>query len=193
LVHRTRAVILSAVAIAAALGLSGCGDDADVNNAEASMETLPPITKPPTVSVPEEAGPTIAPLPPPAALIDVMNRIADPNVPGNDKLNLIEFATPGDAAGMDKFGRALQDGGYAPVTFDAADLRWAEGKPGRVLALVTIKTASASDKDFTFPMEFNFTDNRWQLTRRTADALLHLGEDVPPPPPSLTPPPTPTP
>lgn len=181
----TRAVVLGAVAIAAALGVSGCSGQDEENNPEASMQTLPPITKPPTIA-PEDQGATIAPLPPPQALTDVMARIADQNVPGADKVDLVESGTPEDAAGMDKFSKALADGGYQPVTFEATDLRWAQGTPGKVLALVTIKTAGTQAKDFQFPMEFNFVDNKWQLTRRTADALLHLGE-VAPAPPSPTP------
>jgi hypothetical protein len=186
-VHRTtRAAVLGAVAIAAALGLSGCSGQEEANP-EASMQTLPPITKPPTIP-PEVQGATIAPLPPPQALIDVMARVADPNVPGADKIDLVEFATPDDAAAMDKFGKALADGGYQPLTFEATDLRWAQGAPGKVLAVVTIKTANPQAGDFKFPMEFNSVDDKWQLTRRTADALLHLGEVA-----SQPPSPTPTP
>ena len=71
-----------------------------------------------------------------------MNRISDANVPGADKINLVESATPGDAESMDRFGRALADSGYTPVTWEASDLRWAQGTPGNVLALVTLKTAN---------------------------------------------------
>jgi len=182
-VHRTtRAVILSAVAIAAALGLGGCSDGEDVNGPELSLRTLPPTT----VST-EAAAPT-APLPPPTALTDVLSRIADAGVPGTDKLNLVESATSDDAAAMDKFGRALAESGYAPVTFEAKDLRWALDGPGKVSASVTIKPANASADDFRFPMEFNFANDTWQLTRRTADVLLHIGED-PVPAPTPTPPP----
>ena len=151
------------------------------------MQTLPPITKPPTIP-PEAQVEAAPPLPPPAALIDVMARIADPNVPGAAKVDLVEFATPDDAAAMDKFGKALADGGYQPLTFEATDLRWSEGTTGKVLALVIIKTANPQAADFKFPMEFNAVDGKWQLTRRTADALLHLGEAAATPPS-----PTPTP
>jgi hypothetical protein len=160
------------------------------------METLPPITRPPTIPEPEGADPAIPPLPPPDALTDVMNRISDAGVPGAEKTRLIESATPGDAESMDRFGQALRDGGYAPVRWEARDLRWAQGTQGqgtqgKVLALVTLKTANPQARDFSFPMEFNFVDDSWQLTRRTADALLHLGEDAPVPPPTATPKPTP--
>lgn len=60
---------------------------------------------------------TIAPLPPPNALTDVLARMADANIPGADKLDLVENATPADGAAMDKFATALRDGGYAPATF----------------------------------------------------------------------------
>ena len=146
------------------------------------METLAPITPPPTVPPPPEAAPT-APLPPPNALSDVVARIADPEIPGAEKLDSIEMATPADAAAMDKFGRALRDAGLTPTTFEAKDLNWADGRQGNVLAMVTIRTANPDAGDFTFPMEFHFADNRWQLTRDTADSLLQIG-DVPVPTPT---------
>lgn len=175
----TRATVLGAVAIAAAFGLSGCGDDEQAR-VPPPVETLAPITKPPTVAAPPEST---APLPPPSALTDVMARIADPDIPGADKLDTIEMATPADAAAMDKFGQALRDGGLTPTTFEATDLTWAESEQGNVLALVTITTPNPEAGEFRFPMEFHFADNHWQLTRETADALLQLG-DVPSPTPT---------
>jgi hypothetical protein len=141
------------------------------------METLAPVTK-----SPPQASASMAPLPPPTALTDVTVRLTDAHIPGAEKLDVIEMGTPDDAAAMDKFGQALRDGGYTPMTFEAADLRWAEGTKGNVLALVTIRTANAEAGDFRFPMEFRFADNHWQLTRATADALLQLGEAPPPTP-----------
>ncbi|HEX9832577.1 MAG TPA: hypothetical protein VGA66_05725 [Mycobacterium sp.] len=116
-----------------------------------------------------------------------MNRIADSNVPGADKTGLIESSAPSDAAAMDKFGQALRQAGYDPLTFEATDLRWVHPTPGRVSALVTLKTDNPQAGDFTHPMEFNFSDNSWQLARRTADELL--GENSPAP--AATAPPTP--
>ena len=181
MLRTARATVLSAVAIAAALGLSGCGDD-DSAATPQPLETLAPITRPPTVP-PSQASASMAPLPPPNALTDVMARLADPEIPGADKLDTIELATAEDAAALDKFGQALRDGGLTPTTFEANDLTWAEGRQGNVLALVTIKTANPDAGDFTFPMEFHFADGRWQLTRKTADALLQLG-DAPAPTPT---------
>jgi hypothetical protein len=188
-VHRTtRAAILSAVATAAALGLGGCGAHPEDKPADSAMQTLPPITGSPTIPDPQAAGPAVAPLPPPTALIDVMNRISDAGVPGADKTGLVESATPSDAESLDGFGKALSQTGYAPVTWEATDLRWAQETPGNVRALVTLRAVNPQVRGFTFPMEFISVDNSWQLTRRTADTLLHHGEDVPPVP---TPKPTP--
>jgi hypothetical protein len=172
----------------AALGVGGCSADTEDKQAQAAIQPLPPINKSPTIPDPEAAGTSVAPLPPPTALIDVMNRISDANVPGADKINLIESATPGDAESMDGFGKALNQTGYAPVTWEATDLRWAQETPGNVRALVTLRAVNPQAGDFTFPMEFISVDNFWQLTRRSADALLHPGADAPP-----VPTPTPTP
>lgn len=136
------------------------------------------------------ASPDPAPLPAPAALTDVMARIADPDIPGVEKLDTIDMATPEDAVAMDKFAQALRDGGLTPTTFEASDLTWADnqqgGQAGNVLALITIRTANADASDFRFPMEFHFADGRWKLTRETADALLQFG-DAPVPTPTPTP------
>jgi hypothetical protein len=181
-------VILSAVAIAAALGLVGCGADSEEKQADAAVETQQPITPLPPVPEPEGADPAVPPLPSPGALADVMNRISDASIPGADKMALIESATSRDAESMDRFGKALTEGGYAQVTWEAKDLRWANGTTGNVLAVLTLKAANPQTGDFAFPMEFNTVDNSWQLTRRTADALLQPGEAAPP-----VPTPTPTP
>ena len=163
--------VLSAVAFAAALALCGCGADDPEAPPPAASEAQPPVVTAPTVEAPS----AIAPLPPPEALTDVLARVADANVPGADKLDLIENATPADGAAMDKFAAALRDSGYAPATFEAKDLTWADGATGVVQAIVTIKSADPQAGDFTFPMQFRFADNHWQLTRATTDALLQTG------------------
>jgi hypothetical protein len=169
-VHRTAcSAILSAVAIATALGLGGCGDDHP-----ASVGGQAPSAPSPTAS---PAAPQIAPLPPPDALTDVMVRLADPNVSGADKVGLVENGTPGDAEALDRFGRALRDSGYTPLTFEARDLTWARGDAGNVVATVVVRTANPQSGEFTFPMEFSpAPDGSWQLTRQTADMLLALGQ-----------------
>ena len=122
-----------------------------------------------------------------------MNRIADANVPGADKVVLIESGTPADATAMDKFGQALIQNGYAPATFEARDLRWLQEPPDTVTAVVSLKTDNPQAGDFSFPMEFVFVDNTWQLTRKTADELLQPGESAPQTPsaPATPAPPTP--
>lgn len=177
--HRTaRFLVLGAVAIAAALGLGACG--ADDPPPPAASETLPPITKPPTV--PSEPDPAAAPLPPDTALTDVIYRLADPAVPGAEKLNLVQHATPDDAAALDKFARALADGGFAPLTVEAQDMSWSQGEPGGIVARIVIKPADPQAGEFAFPMEFSPAQDSWQLTRQTADVLLYADKDPSPTP-----------
>jgi hypothetical protein len=120
-----------------------------------------------------------------------MNRIADANIPGAEKAELIEAGTPADAAAMDKFGQALTQNGYAPATFEARDLRWVQDPPGAVSALISLRTDNPQAGDFSFPMEFVFVDDSWQLTRRTADELLQPAESSPQTPSAPAPPPPP--
>ncbi len=176
--HRSRSAAIGAVAIAAALGLSGCGGD-DGKAPPAATQTLPP-----PIAKPETQPPPTDPLPAPAAFTDVLAKLADPNVPGADKLALVENATPDDGVALDRFSRALRDGGYAPLTFEARDLVWADNPPGNVIASITMKSANPAVKDFTFPMEFNPMRDSWQLTRRTADLLLPMGNTPTAAPPS---------
>ncbi|MCT7660103.1 hypothetical protein [Mycobacterium deserti] len=181
--------VLSAVAIAAALGLGACSDEPEQARPAASATTPAPLEKPPTPTAPFGPEPStvppadIAPLPAPEALTDVMVRIADPAVPGGDKLNLVQHATPADAEALDRFGRALADGGYTPLTFEAHELVWSAENRGNVLANIVVKTANPQTGEFAFPMEFSPTDTgSWQLTRETADMLLQLGQPAPTPP-----------
>ena len=105
-----------------------------------------------------------------------MSRLADPNIPGTDKIGLVEYGTPADAAALDRFAKALHDSGYAPVTFAAADLTWAQEQTGNVIANVTINAANPqAGKDLKIPMEFSPQQDSWQLTRKTTDLLLQLG------------------
>jgi hypothetical protein len=117
-------------------------------------------------------------LPSPTALTDVMSRLADPDVPGTDKVALVQYGTPADAAALDRFGKALRDGGYMPLTFEGRDMTWAQGQTGNVIANIAIKTANpqAAGRDLMFPMEFSPQQDSWQLTRKTADLLLQLGQ-----------------
>lgn len=163
----------------AALWLSGCSD-----SSSGPSPTLAELSSPPTVPAPPTD--TGAPLPTPATLTDVLGRLADTNVPGNLKVGLVEHGTAADAAALDRWTKALHDSAYAPVTFDAAGLMWAQDQPGNVIANVTIKSANPqASKDMTFPMEFTPQQDSWQLTRKTTDMLLQLGQT-----PTVTPTPT---
>ena len=156
------------------IGLAACSRDS-------GSSPPPAATTPSSASV--AAPPPAAPLPPPTALADVLYRLADPAVPGADKVGLVEHATAGDAAALDRFGRALQDGGFMPLTFEATDVAWAPATPGNVVATIAVKAPNRqAGGDFTFPMEFTVARGSWQLTRQTADLLLELGGAASPTP-----------
>lgn len=158
----------------AALGLSGCG-----------AETVPPA---PTATVSSIAAPPgQAALPAPEALTDVLARLADPSVPGAQKVPLVQYATPDDAVSLDSFGRALADNGLAPLTFLAADLAWAQGQPGDVVATITVTSAGPQAAPFVYPMQFTRAGSGWQLTRSTADQLLEMSRQTPLPGPAVPP------
>lgn len=184
--RRTSAAVLSATTIVVALGLSGCAE-----------EPIPPAPSTST-SAPvagTQAAPQ-APLPTPEALTDVLARLADPAVPGDQKVALVQYATAEDGAALDRFARATVDGGLAPLTFQATDLGWSPTDYGDVVATVTVNSANPTPENppFTFPMQFTFSEGAWQLSRATADQLLELGPlptGTPPPEPPPAPPPEP--
>jgi hypothetical protein len=189
---------LCAAVAAAMFGLSGCSSHESKSGTAGSPETqsaasaTAPTSSPPTV-------PSAAPLPPAEALTDVLGRLADPNVPGTGKLNLVEGATPDSAATLDKFTNALRDNGYQPMTFVADNIAWSDKNPADVVATITVKTARANSGVFTFPMEFTPFQGGWQLSKRTAQMLLALGNSpglsssAPAPTSAPAPPPAPAP
>jgi hypothetical protein len=159
--------VLSAACVAA-LGLSGCSSQTESPASSASSTEATTSTA--------VAAPAPAPLPPPEALTDVLYKLADPAVPGANKLGLVEGATADNAATLDKFAKALQDNGFTPLTFAATDIAWSDKDPGNVVATVNVTTAnSGSGPGFSFPMEFTPTPDGWQLSRSTADMLLSFG------------------
>ena len=185
--HRSLIVAVTAATAAAVLGVSGCSSGESKNSSSAAESAAPATSSPP-------AAPPAALLPPPEALTDVLSRLADPNVPGINKVNLIEGATPESAATLDKFTNALRDNGYQPMTFVAENIAWSDKNPSDVMATITVKTAHANNGAFMFPMEFTPAQEGWQLSKRTAETLLALGNspgtNTPAPAPAPTPAPT---
>lgn len=166
-----------AVACAAALGLPGCSSD----ERDASPESAPPST---SASLSATAAPQAAPLPPPDALAGVLQRLADPAVPGLEKLSLVEGATPESGAVFDQFANALVNGGYAPVRFEVRDIAWSDRDPADVVANVNVTSADPHGPKFAFPMEFKPYQGGWQLSARTADVLLAFKTQPAAPPPT---------
>ncbi len=166
---------LSTVAVAVVLGLPGCSKHED----GAAPATVPPS---PSASVSVAATPQVAPLPAPDALAGVLYRLADVAVPGPQKLNLVEGATPESAAVFDQFANALINGGYTPVKFDVRDVKWSDRDPADVVANVDVSASVPRGPRFAFPMEFKPYLGNWQLSARTADVLLAFRTDTARPP-----------
>jgi hypothetical protein len=162
---RHRTAVLSAATIVAALSLSGCSS----NERGASTESEP---APASTSATSTAAVHVAPLPPPDDLAKVLYRLADPGVPGSQKLNLVEGATPDNAAVFDQFATALLNGGFAPMKFDVRDVAWSDRDPADVVANVNVSSPKPRGPRFSFPMEFTPFQGGWQLSARTADVLL---------------------
>lgn len=154
----------------AAFWLSGCSHDA------------PPAATPQAPST-ARAPAQGATLPNPQALTGVLDRLADPAVPGAQKTSLVEATTAQDSAALDKFTKALSDNQMLPLTFVATDLAWSTTDPGNVSATVNIIPPAPKDGSaFTFPMDFKPAQGGWQLSRDTADMLLAFGDNPTPAP-----------
>ena len=152
----------------AAFWLSGCGSEAPAP---------PSVPPPPAATAAAPSRP--AELPQPSALIDVLNRLSDPAIPGTDKLVLVEGATGEEVATLDAFGSALRDNKMLPLEYTATEVAWSQGRPGYVEANVTATPADPAAAPFSFPMEFrpvaDSVPPSWQLSRQTADLLLAFG------------------
>jgi hypothetical protein len=171
--------VLSAATIVAALGLCGCSSDEH----GASTESEP---APAPASATSTAAAQVAPLPPPDALAKVLYRLADPAVPGSQKLNLVEGATPDSAAVFDQFADALLNSGFAPMKVDVRDVAWSDRDPANVVANVNVSSPNPRGPKFAFPMEFTPIQGGWQLSARTANVLLAYSP-APVAPPATTP------
>ncbi len=161
-----------AVVATALLCAAACGEHAHPALSESSSTTT-------TASAPQAAPSPNAPLPSPDALSDLLTKLADPAVPADQKVGLVEGATPDDADKFNKFVKALQDNGYLPIGVTAENIAWSNYQPGNVTADVTIHS-QAMTTGFTYPMEFKSTpDGGWQLSRTTAETLLTFGQNSP--------------
>lgn len=159
--------MLGAVTVVAAAGLSGCSSSHTGSTASTSALAASATAAPP---------PRVASVPPPQALTDVLYRLADPAVPGIEKLNLVEGASTDKAVVLDKFATALRDGGYAPMAFDATDIAWSDRDPTDVVATIHVTAANPEAGGFSFPMEFKPYQGSWQLSQQTAATLLAFGQ-----------------
>jgi hypothetical protein len=157
---------VAAALLACAPALTACGNDSHPVASESASATTS------SAGVAEPAPE--APLPPPEALTDVLYRLADASVPGEQKVALVE--------------------GYTPLGFTAENIAWASDPPGNVTSDVTVHSQNpAMSKGFTFPMEFTpAPGGGWQLARTTADILLTFNQNPATPTPMPTPMPTPT-
>lgn len=160
--------VLSVATAVAAFGLSGCS--------HSHSTAVPAITSSTTSVSPGPAAAALTPpVPPPQALTDVLYRLADPSVPGTQKLSLVEGATPDDAGALDRFATALLDGGFAPMNFAADDIAWSDRDPADVSATIHVTTPNPGVGAFSFPMEFKAYQGGWQLSKQTAAMLLAFG------------------
>jgi hypothetical protein len=177
---RHRIAVLSAATIVAALGLSGCSGD---------EHSAAPEAEPAPTSASLNSTPTaqVAPLPPPDALATVLYRLGDPAVPGSQKLNLVQGATPDNADVLDQFATALLNGGFAPLKVDVRDVAWSDRDPADVMANVDLSSPNPRGPRFGFPMEFTPYQGGWQLSARTADVLLAFRTAQVAPPAATTP------
>jgi hypothetical protein len=137
---------------------AGSGDQTASTTRSSATHSLPPGT----------------PLPGGDALAEVFYKLADPMVPGDQKVGLVEGATPADAAQLDKLGKALQDSAANPLTVTAENIAWEEEQPGRVKADVTIESANTDYAFLGFPMTFApAPGGGWQLTRTVYEILIN--------------------
>jgi hypothetical protein len=165
------ALIVAALLCAVLVG--GCGGK------QAGPGGTGPVNQPGAAANPDAGAP--AALPTPEALTDLLYKLADMSVPGSRKVSLVEGATADEAAEIDRFCKALVASGYPPLEFDVTDIAWSETVPGNVDARITVRSQNpVLASGFSFPMEFRPYLGTWQLSRRTAEMLLALGNSPPP-------------
>ncbi|GAB5901998.1 hypothetical protein BKG77_05315 [Mycobacteroides chelonae] len=157
-----------AAAGAAVLALTACSSSND-KAAPASASATQPASSAVAAAVPNH------PLPDPAVLTDVLNRLADPNLPGAEKITAVQGATPEQ---LDKFTKAIGDAGFSPLSFTVKDPKWSTETQGDVEAVVTINSPSPKMGGFAVPMSFSPEGEGWKLSKRTSDLLLKTGTSL---------------
>ncbi|WP_081346151.1 hypothetical protein [Mycobacteroides chelonae] len=159
---------VAAAAGAAVLALTACSSSND-KAAPASASATQPASSAVAAAVPNH------PLPDPAVLTDVLNRLADPNLPGAEKITAVQGATPEQ---LDKFTKAIGDAGFSPLSFTVKDPKWSTETQGDVEAVVTINSPSPKMGGFAVPMSFSPEGEGWKLSKRTSDLLLKTGTSL---------------
>ncbi|MDH6246136.1 hypothetical protein [Mycobacterium sp. OTB74] len=176
------------VAAVVTTGLSGCSKHVEPPVDPASQSQLTASAHTPAAA---------APLPAADVLTGVLARLADPSIPVEQKIGLIQYGTVQDRGPVNSFTKALHDNGFDPMNVTATDLAWSASSPGNIVATVTMSSSVTPQKSFTFPMEFSPLRDTWQLSRQTANMLLAFGKPGGPeneaPAPSVPAPPAPAP
>ncbi len=163
--HLQLAVVAAGAAVLALTACSSSNDKA----APASASATQPASSAAAAAVPNH------PLPDPAVLTDVLNRLADPNLPGAEKITAVQGATPEQ---LDKFTKAIGDAGFSPLSFTVKDPKWSTETQGDVEAVVTINSPSPKMGGFAVPMSFSPEGEGWKLSKRTSDLLLKTGTSL---------------
>lgn len=162
--HLQLAVVAAGAAVLALTACSSSNDKA----APASASATQPASSAAAAAVPNH------PLPDPAVLT-VLNRLADPNLPGAEKITAVQGATPEQ---LDKFTKAIGDAGFSPLSFTVKDPKWSTETQGDVEAVVTINSPSPKMGGFAVPMSFSPEGEGWKLSKRTSDLLLKTGTSL---------------
>ncbi|MGH3956758.1 MAG: hypothetical protein ACRDTI_22270 [Mycobacterium sp.] len=164
--HLQLAVVAAGAAV---LALTACSSSNDKAAPASSSATQPASSAAAAAAVPDH------PLPDPAVLTDVLNRLADPNLPGAEKVTAVQGATPEQ---LDKFTKAIGDAGFSPLSFTVKDPKWSTETAGDVEAVVTINSPSPKMGGFAVPMSFSPEGQGWKLSKRTSDLLLKTGTSL---------------
>ncbi|WP_100492661.1 hypothetical protein [Mycobacteroides abscessus] len=167
--HRLVARLVVLAAGAAVFALSACSSSSDKASPTSSSAPQSTASSAAAAAAPDH------PLPDPAGLTDVLNRLADPNLPGAEKVTAVQGATPEQ---LDKFTKAIGDAGFSPLSFTVKDPKWSTETPGDVEAVVTINSPSPKMGGFAVPMSFSPEGEGWKLSKRTSDLLLKTGTSL---------------